>query len=290
MAFGRFCRSCGFDVSAKRGIPLASPDPTGPTVSEVEEVPVVVDEEPSHLDSTELDAETSGLAGATVVAAGTPDGSVGPPLAETAADDPSEPLDNPSRTAGRNRKFLFSAVAAVCVLAIVGLISLSVLNGSSDSASVDADSLVSAEIEAASTDTISETSTTTEAPAPVVTEPPARTELQSAPQASSPAGCGPNSGLTVAQCQYRLEVEATFSAQVREADRIWRQCQSEATQLQANLQSLQQAANLIDPSDPSRAAADSAVAAAQISFDAKSTECARLQAEGLTLLANRPRW
>ena len=290
IALGRFCRSCGFDVSAKRGIPLASPDPTGPTVSEVEEVPVVVDEEPSHLDSTELDAETSGLAGATVVAAGTPDGSVGPPLAETAADDPSEPLDNPSRTAGRNRKFLFSAVAAVCVLAIVGLISLSVLNGSSDSASVNADSLVSAEIEAASTDTISETSTTTEAPAPVVTEPPARTENLTSPPKVTYSQCGPDYLVTPAQCQERLAARATWNAQIQEGGRIFGQCQSEATQLQENLQSLRQAADRIDPSDPSRAAADSAVAAAQISFDAKSTECARLYDAGLLLSQNPPRY
>ena len=269
---------------------MASPDPTVSDATQVQGVPTAADEQPQDLDSDELQDETLGLTGATVVAAGTPDGSLGPPLAETAADDPSELLDNPSRTAGRNRKFLFSAVAAVCVLAIVGFISLRVLSGSSDSASVDADSLVSAEIEAASADTIPETSTTTEAPAPVVAEPPARTELQSAPQASSPAGCGPNSGLTVAQCQEQVAAWATYHSQIQEANRIWTQCQSEATQLQANVRSLQQAANLIDPLDPSRAAADSAVAAAQISIDAKSTECARLQAEGIALMQNRPRY
>ena len=87
IALGRFCRSCGFNVSAKRSVPLASPDPTG----------------------------------ATVIAAAIPNGSVSPPLAETAADETSEQLDNPSPTRSR-RKILVAAVA----LLVVGLIASAV--------------------------------------------------------------------------------------------------------------------------------------------------------------------
>ena len=126
IALGRFCRSCGFDVAAKRAIPPTSPDSTGPDVSEVEEVPVVVDEEPSHLDLTELDAETSGLTGATVLAATIPDRPSAPPAAEESLDetapcDPSELVDKPSSTRSR-RKILITAAA----LLVVGLIASAV--------------------------------------------------------------------------------------------------------------------------------------------------------------------
>ena len=126
IALGRFCRSCGFDVSAKRGIPLASAVSTGPDASEVEELPVVVDEEPSHLDPDELDAETSGLTGATVLAATIPARPSAPPAAEESLDetapcDPSELVDKPSSTRSR-RKILITAAA----LLVVGLIASAV--------------------------------------------------------------------------------------------------------------------------------------------------------------------
>ena len=133
IALGRFCRSCGFDVASKRAITSISPDPTVSDESEVEEVPVAVDEQPRHLDSNELEDETSGRTEATVVAVAIPDRSSEPPvveelLDETAPGDPSELVDKPSSTRSR-RKVLIAAAA----LLVVGLIASAVAFRSQDS-------------------------------------------------------------------------------------------------------------------------------------------------------------
>jgi hypothetical protein len=112
---------------------LASPDPTGPDVSEVEEVSVVVDEEPKRLDPTEPENETSGLTNATVVAATIPDRPSEPPAAkesldETAPGDPRELVDKPWST--RSRRKVLIATAA---LLVVGLIASAVAFRSQDS-------------------------------------------------------------------------------------------------------------------------------------------------------------
>jgi hypothetical protein len=126
IALGRFCRSCGFDVSAKRDVPLTSLDSKSPDAPQVEEVSVVVDEQPNHLDSSEPENETSGLTGATVITATTSEGPLEPPAAEaspdeTAVDDGTESVDKPSPTRSR-RKILITAVA----LLVVGLIASAV--------------------------------------------------------------------------------------------------------------------------------------------------------------------
>ena len=133
IALGRFCRSCGFDVASKRAITSISPDPTVSDESEVEEVPVAVDEQPRHLDSNELEDETSGRTEATVVAVAIPDRPSEPPaveesLDETAPGDPSELVDKPSPTRSR-RKVLIAAAA----LLVVGLIASAVAFRSQDS-------------------------------------------------------------------------------------------------------------------------------------------------------------
>jgi hypothetical protein len=279
---GRFCRECGSDMACTgcgTFAPGAFCKSCGQSTGHDETKPAV----PVATSSEAIVGAAAGVSLANSMLDG--EQVEGPPTIEVGEDQSPG-----SQSAGRKRKFLYGAVAAACVLATVGFVSLRILSGSSNSASLSADSLVSAEIEAASTDALPETSTTTEVPAPVVTQPPAKTEIQSTPQASSPAGCGPNSGLSVAQCQEQIAAWATYNSQIQEANRIWRQCESDSQQLQSNLRSLQQAANLIDPLDPSRAAADSAVGAAQISFDAKSSECARLQAEGFAMMQNRPRY
>ena len=126
IALGRFCRSCGFDVAAKRGITPTTPDQKSPEPSRVEGVPVVIDEEPKDLDSTEFDSETSGRTEATVVAVAIPEGPLEPPVAEaspdeTAADGGAESVEKPSPTRSR-RKILVAAVA----LLVVGLIASAV--------------------------------------------------------------------------------------------------------------------------------------------------------------------
>jgi hypothetical protein len=126
IALGRFCRSCGFDVTSKRAIPPTPSVSTGPDASQVDEVPVAGDKELKHLDSTELDSETSGLTDATVIAATTPDGPLEPPVAEefldeTAADHDSEPVEKPSST-GFRRKILIAAVAIFAVALIASAV------------------------------------------------------------------------------------------------------------------------------------------------------------------------
>jgi hypothetical protein len=119
IALGRFCRSCGFDVASGRAITPTTPNQTSPGPSGIEEASVAVDEEHKHLDSTELDADTSGLTAATGIAATIPGGPVGlslvaNPINQTSADDPSEPVDKPSPTRS-HRKILIAAVAIVAV-------------------------------------------------------------------------------------------------------------------------------------------------------------------------------
>ena len=126
IALGRFCRSCGFDVASNRSIPPIPLDSHGPDSSEADEVPVAVDEQPRHLDSNELEDETSGLTGATVIVTTVPEGPLGPPAAEesleeTPPGDPSELVDTPSTTRSR-RKILVAAAA----LLVVGLIASAV--------------------------------------------------------------------------------------------------------------------------------------------------------------------
>ena len=133
IAPGRFCRTCGFDVASNRSTPPIALDSHGPDSSEAEEVPTAVDEQPRHLDSNELEDETSGLIGATVVEAASPDAPAGPPpseesLEKAAEGDRSEPMGNSSPT--RFRKKIF--VAAVALLA-VGLIASAVVLRSQDS-------------------------------------------------------------------------------------------------------------------------------------------------------------
>ena len=82
---------------------------------------------------------------------------------------------------------------------------------------------------------------------------------------------------------------AEWNAKIQEGDRIWRQCISDASLLLSNSWSLANVQLNIDPSDPSRAAADSAAQAASISAAAKYSECDRLQAEGMALMNNPPR-
>lgn len=122
IALGRFCRSCGFEVTSKRAISPTSSVSSGPDASEVEELPVAVDEQSKHLDSNELEDETFGRTGATVVATAFPDGPLEPPVTEgslddTAVDDPSEMLDKPSPT--RSRKKVFIAAAALLVVVLI---------------------------------------------------------------------------------------------------------------------------------------------------------------------------
>jgi hypothetical protein len=290
---GRFCRECGSDMACT-GCGTLAPGAfcksCGQSTGHVKTEPAV----PIAISSEAIVGAATGASLANSVVDG--EQVEDPPTFELREDQSSVSQsaeafegDLPvEEVAGRNRKFLFGAVAAVCVLAIVGLFSLRVLSGSSDSASRSADSLVSSEIEAASTDTLPETATTTEVPAPAVTEPPAETEIQPSPQALNNPKCGPNNGLTFAQCQERVDAWDQYNAQVREGDRVYRQCLSDATQLQSNLSSLTMAAGAIDPLDPARVAADSAVATAQASVNVKNAECTRLQAEGIELLRNRP--
>ena len=126
IALGRFCRSCGFDVASNRSTGPIAFDSHGPDSSEADEVPVAVEEQPRHLDATELEDETSGRTGATVVAATIPARPPGHPAAEESLDEtapgrPSELVDTPSTTRSR-RKILIAAAA----LLVVGLIASAV--------------------------------------------------------------------------------------------------------------------------------------------------------------------
>ncbi len=101
---------------------MASAASAGPDASVVEELPVAVDEEPKRLDPTELDAETSGLTGATVISATTSEGPLEPPAAEEsldeiAADHNSELVEKPSPT--RSRRKIFVAAAAILVVVLI---------------------------------------------------------------------------------------------------------------------------------------------------------------------------
>ena len=153
IALGRFCRSCGFDVAAKRGIPLASPDPTG----------------------------------ATVVSAAIPIGSVGPSLDQTAADETSELVDNPSPN--RSRKKVFVAAAAILV---VGLIASAIALRSQGSDQAAGSDVVEEELVVATTVPTTQPPTTlVAAESPTTLPPTPTTRAAPAPQAPQPPPTAP---------------------------------------------------------------------------------------------------
>jgi hypothetical protein len=189
VTLGHFCRSCGFDVAAKRTIPPISPDPTGPDASQVEEVSVVVDEQPKHLDSSEPDAETPGLIGATVVAAAIPEGPVEPPadeesLDQTASDETNELVDKPSPS--RPRRKIFVAAAAILAVGLIAGAVVSRTQGSDQTASSD----IQEELVVGTAVPTTQPSTTLVAAENPLTSPPSPTSMAAPASQATP---GPNS-------------------------------------------------------------------------------------------------
>ena len=172
--------------------------------------------------------------------------------------------------AGRNRK-LFAGILAFSVALLAIGISLVIASADSGDKQAEVSQSELTEEPVSTTTSVAETTTTT-IDLSFLNSPPvptAQPERSSAPQATT--------------------ARAEWNTQIQEGDRMWRQCNTDAQQLDANLRNLQQAADAIDPSDPLRAAADSAAEAARISRDAKFAECNRLFDEGLALLRNPPR-
>ena len=124
--------------------------------------------------------------GPTVVAAAIPNGSLGPSLDQTAADETSEQLDNPSPT--RSRRKIFVAAAALLVVGLVASAIAFRSQGSDQAAGRD----VEEELVVATTVPTTQPPTTLVAAEPPTTLPPApATRAAPAPQALPPPPTAP---------------------------------------------------------------------------------------------------
>jgi hypothetical protein len=254
LAPGAFCKSCGQStghVETKPAVPVAtSSEAIVGAAAGISLANSVVDgEQVEDLPTIELSDDQSSVS-----------------QSSCAFED-----ELPAEQAGWRKRKLFAGILAFSVALLA--IGISLVIASADSGDKQAEMPQSQRIEEPVSTTTSAAETTTTTIDLSFLNPPPAPAAQ--PERSSA------SRTTTAQ--------AEWNAQIQEKDRMWRLCNTDAQQLDANLRNLQQAANVIDPSDPLRAAADSAAEAARISRDAKFAECIRLQDEGLALLRNPPR-